>query len=392
MKLTDGLHLAYCTNIHRGEDWAQTLDSLQRFTLAVRDRVCPDRPYAIGLRLSDQASRDLSDPATLLAFQRWLEKNQCYVFTINGFPYGRFHGTRVKEQVYAPDWTTRERLEFTNRLFDLLAQLVPPGVEGSVSTVPGSFKEFIRTEEQVRALRDHLWQCVEHIAQVSRRSGRRLHLGLEPEPLCYLETSAETAAFFEQMRADRPGDERVSEHLGVNYDTCHLAVEYEDPLEAIERFRQHQIKLSKVHLSSALKVRATPEVRQALAAFADDIYFHQVIERRPDGTLHRYRDLDLALTLNSQLSTLNPPEWRIHFHIPLHSRPTALFDNTSDHILGLLQALKAHPGLCSHLEMETYTWEVMPPDMKNRSVVEQLVSEYEWTLERLAELAFEPIK
>jgi hypothetical protein len=388
MKLTHGLHLAYCTNIHRGEDWPQTFDSLQRYTLAVRERVCPQQPYAIGLRLSDQASREVSDAPTLLSFQKWLEKNACYVFTINGFPFGRFHGARVKEQVYAPDWTTPERLEFTNRLFDLLGQLAPPGVEGSVSTVPGSFKEFIKTDDQVKAMRDRLWQCVEHIEQVSRKTGRKLHLGLEPEPLCYLETSAETVQFFEQMRAERPGDDRLNEHLGVNYDTCHLAVEFEEPDQAISNFRQHGIKLSKVHLSSALKVRPAPEVRKALSAFADDIYFHQVIERRPDGTVERYRDLDVALTRNSKLKSGNLPEWRIHFHIPLHSQVTALFDNTSDHILGLLRVLKNAPGLCSHLEMETYTWEVMPPEMKNRSVVDQMVSEYAWMLGKLKECGF----
>ena len=319
------------------------------------------------------------------AFQNWLEKNQCYVFTINGFPYGRFHGTRVKEQVYAPDWTSRERLQFTNRLFDLLGRLLPQGVEGSVSTVPCSFKEFINSKEQVRAMRENLWRCVEHIAAVSHKTERKLHLGLEPEPLCYLETSAETVSFFEQMRADRPGDRRLEEHLGINYDTCHLAVEFEEPQQAMARFQQHQIKISKIHLSSALKVRPNPQTRKALAAFADDIYFHQVIERQPDGSLNRYRDLDLALTASSKLEGGDPPEWRIHFHIPLHSRPTPEFDNTSDHIIGLLRVLKAYPSLCSHLEMETYTWEVMPPEMKNRSVVEQLVAEYEWTLQQLDE-------
>ena len=192
------------------------------------------------------------------------------------------------------------------------------------------------------------------------------------------------------MRADRPGDDRLNRHLGVNYDTCHLAVEFEEPAEAIGRLRQHQIKVSKIHLSSALKVRPTPEVRQSLAAFADDIYFHQVIERKADGTIERYRDLDLALTRNSKLTTQNWPEWRIHFHIPLHSRATSLFDNTSDHILGLLKLLQDDPKLCSHLEMETYTWEVMPPELKNRSVVEQLVSEYHWTLRQLGECGFTP--
>ena len=385
MKLKRGLHLAYCTNIHRGEDWLQTFDSLQRCTLAVRDRVCAGKPYAIGLRLSAQAARELSDAATLLAFQRWLEKYNCYVFTINGFPYGKFHDTRVKEQVYVPDWTTRERLDFTNRLFDLLAQIVPPGIEGSVSTVPCSFKEFITCKEQVKSMRSNLWRCVDHIARISERAGRKLHLGLEPEPLCYLETSGEVIEFFDQMLHDHPGDARLLEHLGVNYDTCHLAVEYEEPHEALKKFRQHGIKISKIHLSSALKVRSSPQVRKALTAFADDTYFHQVIERQADGSLTRYRDLDVALARSPELETRTFPEWRIHFHIPLHSRATPLFGNTADHILGVLDSVGRQPDLCSHLEMETYTWEVLPPEMKNRSVIDQLVAEYDWALKQLAE-------
>jgi hypothetical protein len=162
---------------------------LQRHTLAVRDGVSLGKPYAIGLRLSHQAARQLREPGTLKAFRQWLDHENCYVFTINGFPYGQFHGTRVKEQVYAPDWTTRERLEYTNLLFDLLAEIVPVGIEGSVSTVPVSFKEFIRSDDQIRASRENLWRCVEHIEDASRRSGRKLHLGLEPEPLCHLETT-----------------------------------------------------------------------------------------------------------------------------------------------------------------------------------------------------------
>lgn len=376
MKLSHGLHLAYCTNIHRGQTWAETWDGLKRYTLAVRDRVIRNSEYAIGLRLSDQASRELSDPQQLLAFQKWLERERCYIFTINGFPYGQFHGTRVKEQVYAPDWTTPERLTYTCRLFDLLSQIVPPGMEGSVSTVPCSYKEFIRSPEQEGAMRQNLWRCIEHIA------GKNLHLGLEPEPLCYLETSQETVDFLERMRADRPGDDRLDRHLGVNYDTCHLAVEFEEPEDVLTRFREHNIRISKIHLSSALKVHSDAATRHALRSFADDIYFHQVIERTPNGALKRYQDLDVALAGNSEA------EWRIHFHVPLHNPATKLFGNTTDHLLGVLNALQRNPTLCTHLEMETYTWEVMPAEMKNRDVVDQLVGEYDWTLKRLAERGF----
>jgi len=385
MKLSHGLHLAYCTNIHRGENWQQTFDSLNEHTLAVRQRVCSNKPYAIGLRLSDEAARELSDKTALLEFRRWLDEHNCYVFTINGFPYGRFHGARVKEQVYAPDWTTNERVEYTNRLFDILVQLLPEGIEGSVSTVPGSFKSFIKTPEQVRALRDHLWRCVEHIASLSDRSGKNLHLGLEPEPLCYLETSEETARFFDDLRAERKNDPRIDRHLGVNYDTCHLAVEFEEPRDAIGRLRQHGIRISKLHFSSALKVRPTAEVCAALKVFADDIYLHQVIARPAEGDITRYQDLDVALAQPASGNHQPPDEWRIHFHIPLHSKPTALFDTTADHLLGVMDMLKTEPRLCSHIEMETYTWEVLPPELKNRDVVDQLVAEYEWTLARLSE-------
>src|SRR5579859_1357386 len=250
MKLERGLHLAYCTNVHPGETWAETFASLNRWTLVVKDRLHSNGAYAIGLRLSDLASRELSEPDQLLQFQKWLERHGCYVFTINGFPYGRFHGARVKEQVYRPDWTSPDRLDYTNRLFDLLARLLPAGLEGSVSTLPGSFKEFIREPAQVQIIRDNLWSCVEHIAQLSEQTGHLLHLGLEPEPLGLFENSLETATFFDQLREQHQGDTRLDRHLGVNYDTCHFAVEYEQPQPAISRLRAHGIRLSKIHLSN----------------------------------------------------------------------------------------------------------------------------------------------
>src|SRR5215475_11581930 len=218
MKLNHGLHLAYCTNIHRGETWPETFESLKKYTLAVRERVAANKPYAIGLRLSQCAAQELSEASRLLEFQQWLEQNDCYIFTINGFPYGQFHGGRVKEKVYLPDWTSPERAAYTNLLFDLLAQLVPADVEGSVSTVPCGFKELVTSEEQLKMIRRNIWESVEHIARVGEKAGRKLHLGLEPEPLCVLETSGEAVNFFERMRVEHHRDSRLDDHLGVNYD------------------------------------------------------------------------------------------------------------------------------------------------------------------------------
>jgi hypothetical protein len=386
MKLKHGLHLAYCTNIHRGETWLETFDSLEKHTLAVREKVCPHEPFAIGLRLSNQAAVELSEPKTLLKFHRWLGKNSCYVFTINGFPFGNFHGARVKEKVYQPDWTSPERLAYTNLLFDLLSKIVPEGIEGSVSTVPGSFKEFISSREQEIEICKNIFRCVEHISRISEKSKRKLHLGIEPEPLGWLENSAETISFFEQIRVEHKNDPRLDEFLGVNYDTCHFAIEFEKPQTALAAFQNAGIKISKLHLSSALKTKPTDEARAALKNFADDVYLHQVIERDENGKLNFYRDLPDALATNSKLKTQNSklPEWRIHFHVPLHAPAAPPFENTNDHLLGVLDALAENPKLCAHLEMETYTWEVLPAGLKSQNVVDQLAAEYDWTLAQLA--------
>ncbi len=388
MRLNHGLHLAYCTNVHRGETWAETFDALKKNTLKVRDRVCPGRLYAIGLRLSNQAAHELKEPATLLQFQHWLEQNRCYVFTINGFPYGQFHGKRVKEQVYSPDWTTPERLSYTNLLIDLLVQLLPAGIEGSVSTVPCGFKLSVTKSEEWDAIRKNLWRCVEHVARVASQTGKKLHVGLEPEPMCLLETSSEVVHLFERLRAEHPNDSRLAEYLGVNYDTCHFAVEFEEPEDSIAALQNHGIKLSKIHLSSALKLTDSAAARAALAAFDDGIYLHQVIVSRPDGKRTVYLDIDDAMACEPPTfdqAEAVAAEWRVHFHVPLHSPPTALFGNTSEHILGILDLLQNNPSLCSHLEMETYTWEVLPAEFKTWNVVDQLVAEYEWTLGRMSE-------
>jgi hypothetical protein len=380
MQLNHGAHLAYCTNIHPGEDWAQTFDSLKRYTLAVRNRVSPGRPFAIGLRLSDHASRELVKPTMLAQFAQWLRHNDCYVFTINGFPFGRFHGVAIKEQVYAPDWTTPERLAYTNRLFDILAALLPDGVDGSVSTVPGSFKEFIRTREQVEQIHENLWRCIEHVAAISAQSGKTLYLGLEPEPLGLLENTAETLGFFDAMEQRRPGDDRLHRHLGINYDTCHFALQFEEPRASLDAFARHKIKLTKIHLSSALRLAPDEQNLMALRRFLDDTYLHQVVTRDASGRLMRYKDLPFALQ-----EPACAEEWRVHFHVPLYTPPAVGLNTTTDHLLGVLDWLSLNTDACSHLEMETYTWAVLPDQFKSASVADQLAREYEWILPQLSQ-------
>ena len=238
--------------------------------------------------------------------------------------------------------------------------------------------------------RQRLWTCVEHLDDIRNRTGIELHLGLEPEPFGTVENTDEFLELFHQLRNERGGDERLQRHLGINYDTCHFALQYEAPDSSLARLVENGVRVSKLHLSNALRVRPTEAVRKALVAFEDGVYFHQVIERRSDGTLVRYPDLDQALLAASAGSVSESAEWRVHFHIPLHAPEGTDWGTTAEQLRGTLAFLGDHPQLCRHLEMETYTWEVLPDGWRDHSVEEMLAKEYRWTLERLSSVGFQP--
>jgi hypothetical protein len=352
MKLEQDIHLAYCTNVHRGNTWEETFRSLETDVLSVREQVCPDQAYAIGLRLGAEAAAKLREPEELLAFQKWLEVKNCYVFTINGFPYGEFHGTRVKEQVFRPDWTSQDRLDYTIVLFEILEHLLEPGEEGSVSTLPGSFKEFISPDSIPEILFENLVTCSQRIESLQKSKQLDLHLGLEPEPLGLFETCPESIAFFTSLLEWCPEPDLLLSNLGINYDCCHLAIEGEEAKVGLNALEDAGIRLSKLHLSSALSTTPDPEKLEALEK-AKEEGFHQ------------------------------GDEWRIHFHVPLHASPGNGLADTKKHVLDTLDWLASKPEKCKHLEMETYTWEVLPEALRAEKVVDQIAKEYQWTLQAL---------
>ena len=376
VKLSPDHHLAYCTNIHPAETWAETLHVLKNDVMAVRDRVSPNKPFAIGLRLSAQAAGELLEEKHLDEFRTWLESENCYIFTINGFPYGAFHGTSVKENVYQPDWTKLARLVYTEQLFTIIDYLCPAESGGSVSTLPGSFKEF---EADEKLIFENLYSLALTIEHLSAKSGKDLHLGLEPEPLGHFENTEETLAFFERFfswcESKDYDQEPIRKHIGINYDTCHFALEFDDCHQSLKALTDAGLRISKIHLSNALSF--DPQNDEALSAiqqFNEPTYLHQVILNT--APLTRFKDLP-EFTEPTTAS-----EGRIHFHVPLYSEPLAPLESTLDHAEAALNYLQEHPKACPHLEIETYTWGVLPGHLQ-KPLTDQISSEYQWVFETI---------
>lgn len=373
-------HLAYCTNIHPAGNWEETRHSLQTHTLGVRDllkkqgMLPANEAFAIGLRLSALAAHELLQGDQLARFRDWLAATNTYVFTINGFPYGNFHGTRVKEQVFAPDWTHRDRVEYTKNLFKILSAIAPANSGGSVSTLPGSHKSF---EADEAIIRKNLIELSTWLDDLSARTGKDLHLGLEPEPLGHIENTQESLAFFDRLANEAKDSETLLNRIGINYDCCHFALQFEDAKESLESLVKNKIRISKIHLSSALTLDPkNPAAIAAIAGFDEPVYSHQVIHQNKSGTLSRF--IDLPDFLKATPSNLDG-EARVHFHIPLDAMPSTPLGSTSDHVTDTLSWLGSHPDACTHLEIETYTWGVLPNELR-RPVEEQIAAEYRWVL------------
>ncbi len=373
-------HLSYCTNIHPAETWAETFGVLRTHLLAVRDRLRTtgelkvEDAFAIGLRLSAVAARELLDGDHLPEFKAWLLETNTYVFTITGFPYGSFHGTRVKEQVFKPDWTEQARVDYTKDLFRILAAIARPGTGASVSTLPGSHKTFHADEAPIRR---NLIELATWLEELAGATGHDFHLGLEPEPLGHFENTVETLAFFERLHAEAPEQEVLRRRIGVNFDTCHFALEYDDVRASLDVMVNSGIRISKIHLSSALVMDPRdPSAVEAIRAFDEPTYFHQVLVLGGEATITRFVDLPDFLNAGEIAGAV---EARVHFHIPLDSEPSPPLRSTRRDVEAVLAWRRNNPDACQHYEIETYTWGVLPDGLQ-RPVEQQIAGEYAWVL------------
>lgn len=389
-------HLTYCSNIHPGETWSEVASALASSLPRVRALVGHHGPFAVGLRLSAQAAETLEQPAELAAFREFLHAGDYYVLTINGFPYGAFHGQRVKEQVYRPDWRDDARLEYANRLARLLAVLLTdrPDIEGSVSTVPGAFRSEIAGGADELAMATRMLRHAAELVALRQRTGVTITLAIEPEPACYIETVDDAVAFFRDFLFDAALVRQVSEdrqlplsvdevrrHVGLCFDACHLAVEFEEAEAALARLSAAGIRICKVQISSALRVDpGDADALRALGRFAEETYLHQVVERTPTG-LTRYVDLPQAIAA-SPAGAVDSGEWRVHFHVPIFLEAMHEFGTTQSDLARTLDAFKRQP-VCRYLEVETYTWDVLPSEYRTSDVCTAIARELSWVKARL---------
>ena len=369
--------------------------NLERYAVPLKAEFSPDQPFGIGLRLSGEESCEVLENRNLGHFKQFLDEHDLYVFTMNGFPYGPFHGQAVKANVHAPDWRDEERVRYTLRLIQILEHLLPEGMTGGISTSPLSYKAWVDGSDRTwEILTNNVVRVAEELYRVKER-GVLIHLDLEPEPDGLLENSAEVVTFYQEWLLDYgamtlakrldigkgEAQEVLLGHIQICFDTCHVAVAYEEPADVLARFEEVGIRVGKVQISSALEVTlpedkaVRKEVTQNLQPFAESTYLHQVVQKNEDGTLTQFPDLPDALP---HIQDPDASEWHIHFHVPIFTERFGKLSSTQAGILKTFDLLKEKP-FTEHLEIETYTWDVLPTKLKV-DLLESIRREYTWVL------------
>ena len=397
MDLGGGLgHLSYSTLVHPGDTWPAMRASLQTYLPEVKRRFSPDRPFGVSLRLSAASAALLAgDPAQRAVTRDFLDAHDLYVYTVNAFPYGPFKGRRVKEQVYEPDWATDDRARYTIQVADVLAELSPAGVEPTIQTAPLAFRPSVSGEEYVERMTRHLLRVVAYLWDLEDRTGRRVKLALEPEPFCYLETTEETVRYFQHRVYSRSGARSLARlagrpvaeaigalrrYLGVVFDICHPAVGFEDIPTSLRALEDAGVPVFKLQEAAALWMpEVTDETVHELGRYTDTIYLSQTAQRR-DGVVTRFLNLQDAIA--ARAADPGPREWRTHFHVPVFLADLGPFRTTR---FAISQALAVHAATpqSTHLEIETYTWDVLPDHLKTGDIVDYVVREIEWVKSQL---------
>ena len=424
--MNKNIHVTYCTNIHTSNNWEECCKNIKHYSVEIAKKIKQNFKYSLnenyfplGLRFSGKEVEEIQNSPFKFEFlKNLLESHNLFPSVLNAFPYGDFHRAPVKENVHQPDWFNYERVKYTINMANLLVNFVKDKNyqdNYGISTNPIGYKY---TYDRIREYKNfHFWhqlvqksvyhfiEVVKYFIEIEKKTNVNLHLDIEPEPDGIIETSEEMILFFNEYLlltgvnllsyslgiSTQKAEMYIRRHINICYDICHCAVLFENSFHNLQKYGREGIKIGRIQVSSALSVlfdqnrNQNLEKLKLLKEFSKSIYLHQISENNNTSSfIKQHRDLEgtLETILPYKIAELSNSEWRIHFHVPIFLSHYGLLNSTQNEILNTLKYLKKNPDITSVLEIETYTWRVLPVALKI-DLTASIIREYQWLIENL---------
>ncbi len=371
------VHLAYCSNVHAAEDAAGIVAQLGRFAAPVRERLGASR-LGIGLWLAADAARELrADPDALGALRDALDEGELEVVTFNAFPYRGFHAPVVKEAVLPPGLDRRGARRLHPRCRGALRRAPARRHRRGVGLDDAARLARGWSDADAAAARERFAGLAGQLADLERTTGRTIRVGIEPEPSCVVETIDEAVDALS-----------VSTRTGSAWRSTPAITRSPSTIRPMRWMRSSAPACGSSSASSrapcAPRRRGSAAGRRRLEEFVEPRFLHQTREPRSSpGQVHGTDDLPEALAGGLPAER----EWRVHFHVPVHEGGP---ETTQAELQAWMAALVGRPAArVHHLEIETYTWTVLPEDRRpvgEGGLIDGLTREVAWTRDQLTAL------
>jgi hypothetical protein len=380
MKISE-FNLSYCLNAFDfSGDWKMSLNRVDSIFSKVREKslISSKEMLGLGFWTSSNFLKLMQCDENIGYLQKFLKSRNYFISTVNAFPYGVFHNQPVKDKVYLPNWLNEKRVEFTIKAAVFLQKFLPENGIGSISTLPGAYKLHIKSSDHkiMKQIADNLEKVAESLAYIYEATGKKIRLGVEMEPDCIWETPEEFVGFYNNYLS---AFKYAPEYIGVCYDTCHQELIESTPGAGLRIFLNNDIPIVKIQLSAALEIQNI-EFFKNIKNFDEHVYLHQTRIFNNHGEIsEKFIDIPCLKTMSEEDAIL-----KCHFHLPIFwDEKGKFFASARKELLKTLDFLKKNPNICQDIEIETYTYNVLPDCINNNDITSAVVNEYKWVMKCL---------
>lgn len=364
MKIKKLYKLTYCSNIFKTNNLKKLSFNIKKY----KEKFFKKYNLNVNICLSNNLIKNINKK-NLNSFREFYSIK---ITSINGFVYQNFHLKNIKENIYLPDWTSKNRFLFTKNILTYTDSIAKKKEKISISTLPISYIKWVNFFLNPFIF----YEATQNLKKLTMQI-KKSHLDIEPEPFCLIESYSDFLKFKKNWIKTLI-IKKNEKSLTLCYDICHFSVIFEKQKIISKLITIDNLKIGKIQISIALKTIIhykhvfIKKLTKTLTKLKKSDFLHQSIIKNY-SKIEKFSDIYFFL---KKIHLFKNKELRIHCHIPLYKKKFKYFDSTYKDTFNSLNLIKKH-NLTKNIEIESYTYHIF---FKKFNYYKSIKKEYEKTI------------